>query len=226
MFGIDPTPFDLRLVAFRIPIRVHPSFWIFGALMRWDENHLDLVFMWVMCLFVSILVHELGHALMAEAFGWGSEIVLYWCGGLAFSQRNHNRTPWREIAVALAGPFAGFGLFFLTFAALIALPFMFPGGVHRNVGVVIGDLILINLIWGMVNLLPVLPLDGGHVCQHFLTWCQLRDPVRVTMYISIPVAMLASALFFWLGLQFAGILFAVLCLQNIVALQSPHSSSW
>jgi hypothetical protein len=114
MFGTEPTPFDVRLQAFRIPIRVHPSFWIAGAALSWNPDHLDFVFLWVMCLFVSILVHEMGHALMAEAFCWESEIVLYWGGGLAMSQRYHNRTPWREIAVSLAGPFAGFGLFALT----------------------------------------------------------------------------------------------------------------
>ena len=99
MFGLEPTPFDLRMVAFRIPIRVHPSFWIAGAVLSWNPERMDVMFMWVMCLFVSIMVHELGHALMGEAFGWPSEVLLYWCGGLALSQRQHDRTPWREIAV-------------------------------------------------------------------------------------------------------------------------------
>ena len=67
MLGLDPTPFDVRLVAFRIPIRVHPSFWVVSVLLSWNPDHLDLVFLWMICLFVSILVHELGHALVAEA---------------------------------------------------------------------------------------------------------------------------------------------------------------
>ena len=224
MFGIDPTPFDVRLIAFRIPIRVHPSFWIVGVLTGWNEDRLDLVFLWVMCLFISILVHELGHALMAEAFGWTSNILLYWGGGLAFSDRSHSRTPWRQIAVALAGPCAGFGLYGLTIAAVHLFPSLLR--THESVGFVIGQLIWINLYWGLVNLLPVLPLDGGHVCQHFLDWCRLRDPVRIATQISIPVAIAAAVFFFKTDHRFAGMLFACLCLQNIANLQSSRSAPW
>lgn len=194
--------------------------------MGWNPDHPrpDHVFMWVMCLFVSILIHELGHGLMAEAFGWASEIVLYWCGGLAFSHRHHDRTPWKEIAVALAGPFAGFGFFGLVVLIMIFAPASMSA--HDAFQFITWSLVGINLIWGLVNLLPVLPLDGGHVCQHFLDWCGLRDPVRAAMYISIPVSMLAATGFFMIGLRFAGILFAFLCLQNIAGLQAPRSSSW
>jgi stage IV sporulation protein FB len=220
MFGTEPTPFDVRLVAFRIPIRVHPSFWIAGAALSWNPDHLDYVFIWVMCLFVSILVHELGHALMAEAFRWESEVVLYWGGGLALSQRYHNRTPWREIAVSLAGPFAGFGLFALT---LLVEPLLQNQMHDRRVSMVIGSLIYINLYWGLVNLLPVLPLDGGQVCRSFLTWCRLRDPDRATATIGVVVAGLAAAFFFTQSRNnFAGIMFAMFCMQNIGFLQSDR----
>lgn len=221
MFGLDPTPFDLRLVVLRVPVRVHPSFWIAGVLLSWNPERLDVVFMWVMCLFISILVHEMGHALMCEAFGWAADIVLYWCGGLTFSQRHHSRTPWREIAVSLAGPFAGFGLYALTELALYLLP---ETPLHPNVYRVIGYLIHINLYWGLINLLPVLPLDGGQVCQSFLTWCRLKDPGHVTAVISMLTAGAAAAYFFNMERRasFAGMLFAMLCLQNMVALQSPR----
>lgn len=218
MFGTEPTPFDVRLVAFRIPIRVHPSFWIATALFSWNPDRLDLVFLWVMCLFVSILVHEMGHALTAEAFGWPSEIVLYWCGGLAYSQRNYNRTPWREIAVSLAGPFAGFGLFGLTVLAMFLLR---RTDVDPRVDWVLYQLVLINLFWGLVNLLPVLPLDGGQICRSFLTWCRIRNPFRASAMISVAFSGLAAAIFFsYFHLNFPGMLFAFLCLQNIMALQS------
>lgn len=218
MFGISPTPFDVRLIAFRVPIRVHPSFWIAATVLSWDPDHVDVVFLWVMCLFISIVVHELGHALMAEAFGWASEIVLYWLGGLTFSNRYFQRTPWREIAVSLAGPFAGFGLYGLTFAAMQLIPDDLD--LHRNVYITLIFLIQINLYWGLVNLLPVWPLDGGQVCQSLLTWCRLRDPVRPTLYISVIVSAAAAIYFFNQGSRsFAGMLFAMLCLNNVVSLQ-------
>ena len=167
MFGIEPTPFDLQFSLGRIPVRVHPGFWIVGVLGGWHPDDLRLTFIWVMCLFVSILIHELGHALVAEAFGWPSEILLYHFGGLAFSQRYHNHTPWRSIAVSIAGPAAGFALFGLIFLSLI-----FFGHTawfeDRYVEYAIGQLIFINLGWGLVNLAPVLPLDGGQICRSFL----------------------------------------------------------
>lgn len=221
MFGFDPTPFDLRLVAFRIPIRVHPSFWIASAVLGWNPDRLDLVFIWVLCVLISIMVHELGHALMAEAFGWASHIVMYWGGGLAFSERYSNRTPWREIAVSLAGPFAGFGLFALTIGVMFLIPA--DASLHPNVGRIFQNLIWINLFWGLVNLLPVLPLDGGQVTQSLLTWLRFRDPVRIALQISVVIAGAAALIFYTqLKMNFAGMLFAMLCLQNVAALQSPR----
>ena len=225
MFGLDPTPFDLRLVAFRIPIRVHPSFWIASILLGWQPDHPDLVFLWVLCVFVSILVHELGHALVAEALGWPSEIVLYLGGGLAISQRSARRTPWREIAVALAGPFAGFGLFGLTVAVqwflnqnrLLLHPYRYE---------VFFNLVWINLYWGLVNLLPVLPLDGGQVCRSLLELGRVRDPQRLTCQIGIPISGAMAAYFFSVEANFAGMMFALLCLQNITMLQQPTRSPW
>lgn len=222
MFGTEPTPFDVRLNVFRIPVRVHPSFWIVTALLNWDADRLDLVFIWVMCLFVSVLVHELGHALIAEAFGWRSHIVLYWCGGLAYSERYFNRSHWRDIAVSLAGPFAGFGLFFVTLTLHLLLPAQLVT-FNPYLEFILSSLIVINLFWGLVNLLPVLPLDGGQVSQSLLAILRVRSPDRLARQISVLFAGVAAIVFFSvLHMRFGGVLFAMLCLQNIMELQSPR----
>jgi Zn-dependent protease len=175
-----------------------------------------------MCLFVSVVVHELGHALVAEAFRWQSEIVLYWCGGVALSQRYHGRSPWKEIAVALAGPCAGFGLFGLVLGInflLTAFHVRQPAEMYQ----IYGMLIFINLFWGLVNLLPALPLDGGHVCQSLLEVLRSRNPLRTAMQISVLVAGGAAFVFFmYLDSHFAGMLFAMIALQNLAALQEPR----
>lgn len=225
MFGIEPTPFDVRLVAFRIPIRVHPSFWIVSILLGWEPDHLDLVFLWVMCLFVSIVVHELGHALVAEGFGWPSDIVLYFGGGLAISQRLSRRTAWREIAVSLAGPFAGFGFFALVQLVRWVLnsngwllnPYRFA---------TIEFLTWINLYWGLINLLPVLPLDGGHVCRSLLELCGVRDPQRLACQIGVLVGGTAAAYFFSTDQQFAAMMFAMFSIQNLAGMQPSNRSPW
>ncbi len=67
MFGVSETPYDLRFHALGIPVRVHPLFWLGSALLAGNSNDLPLIVTWVACVFISILVHEYGHGLMAKA---------------------------------------------------------------------------------------------------------------------------------------------------------------
>ena len=63
--------------------------------------------LWIICVFVSILIHEMGHVLMGRLFGAEGHIVLYSFGGLAIgSKRLADR--WQRIAVSFAGPLAQF----------------------------------------------------------------------------------------------------------------------
>ena len=71
MLGAAETPYDLRFSLLGIPVRIHPLFWAVTAVLgfRMNERNLPMVVVWVACVFVSILVHEYGHALMARNFG-------------------------------------------------------------------------------------------------------------------------------------------------------------
>lgn len=186
-----PTPYDLRWNILGIPVRVHPMFWLVSVVMGW--NTLDMgfqfLFIWIACIFASILIHELGHIGMGLAFGSRGHIVLYGFGGLAIgSNRLHQR--WQRVSVSFAGPLAGFTALGLLLLALWAGdPDSFPiylRFVQANLGLPMGDLwdmpglrripspmmlftvntlIFINLLWGLVNLLPIWPLDGGQICR-------------------------------------------------------------
>src|SRR5262245_11765466 len=107
----NPTPFDLRFSLFGIPVRVHPLFWLAGALGGWSASDPNLMFLWIGCLFVSILIHELGHARTAQCFGWPPQIVLYIFGGYAQYHPGWGRTMVRQVLILLAGPGAGFLLY-------------------------------------------------------------------------------------------------------------------
>ncbi len=220
MFNIGPTPFDVRLMAFRIPIRVHPSFWIAMAVFGWIPDHLPLTFLWVLCAFVSVLIHELGHAFTAESFGWPTEIVLYFGGGLAISERYQNNTAWRSIAVSIMGPAAGF----LLFGLLVGVE-----GMINRFGLLINDyrffifwhLKSINLYWGLLNLLPVLPLDGGRIFESLCVVFRLRDPVGTALKVGLVVGGAAAYYFFVVSKQqFAGMMLLMLSVQSYTALQS------
>src|SRR5258708_21488286 len=112
MFGtVAPTPYDVRFSLFGIPVRVHPFFWIASLLMGRGLHDRKLMLIWMACIFVSILVHELGHALTAQYFGWPPHIVLHAFGGYASYQPTWGHSTSRSILVSFAGPWAGFLLY-------------------------------------------------------------------------------------------------------------------
>ncbi|MEZ6147021.1 MAG: hypothetical protein R3B91_16710 [Planctomycetaceae bacterium] len=83
MFGpVQPTPYDLTFSLFGIPVRVIAWFWLTAVILGFSSVHIgpEYLLAWVAIVFVSILVHELGHALVAAAFGYPPRILLYHFG--------------------------------------------------------------------------------------------------------------------------------------------------
>src|SRR4051812_375028 len=108
MLGIPaPTPYDLRFRLLGIPVRIHPLFWLITLMMGWNGPDYQVALIWVACAFVSILVHEYGHGLMARSFGYRPFIILYGMGGLCVSE-GERQTPRERLAILLCGPGAGF----------------------------------------------------------------------------------------------------------------------
>ncbi len=221
MFGnVAPTPFDLNFSVFGIPVRVHPLFWLVAALLGWSAcgGDMKLLTLWMACVFVSILVHELGHALTAQSFGWPPHIVLYSFGGYASFQPSWGYTTARAILVLAAGPGAGFALFGLVLAGQLLM-------IHKGVEIpyyarqTIGFMEFINLWWGLVNLLPVYPLDGGQISREALTWWRPRGGFDISLKISLVVAGAAAVWLFSRHMTFNALLFASLAFDNLQMLQ-------
>lgn len=156
-------PFSWQFNLGRIPVVVEPSFWLISLLFCWDRYpRWDAMLSWVGAVFVSVLVHELGHALVAMALGCDVVAIrLYSFGGLTMFNRRLSR--WRDVLVSASGPFAGFFFGALIFAASLWFP---PH--TRLARYVLGDLLFVNFAWGIINLLPVPPLDGGHISRGVL----------------------------------------------------------
>jgi stage IV sporulation protein FB len=168
-----------RFRLFRVPFEVAGSFWLgclllsgLGTDISTTAGIIDLV-VWVACVFLSIVVHELGHALAGRAFGLEPAVLLYAMGGVTY--RFGAALPRaKSIVVSLAGPAFGFGLF----AVALGLSAFASGNEHpwfdrstlTGQGVMsgIGYLLFINLIWTLFNLLPILPLDGGQVFRDLM----------------------------------------------------------
>jgi stage IV sporulation protein FB len=245
MLGTSTTPYDLRFRLLDIPVRVHPLFWLVSALMGWQPNNIPAVLTWIGCVFVSILVHEYGHGLMAKRFHCSPSIVLYGMGGLCFSEAE--RSPRQRLAVLFAGPGAGFVLCAIVMV-ISSLALGITGREHlavikKLVGLTADPddlfslmekfpsspaiwiyqfMIMINLMWGAVNLLPVWPLDGGQAAQVVLSQVDRRNGVRRSHIVSLVTAGLFAA---WRGLAdqqnlYPAIFFGMLAFLNYQVLQS------
>jgi stage IV sporulation protein FB len=223
MFG-EGTPFDLQMHLARIPVRVIPTFWLMAAVLGWDPDRLDLVFLWVLCVFGSILFHELGHALTAAAFGYDPHIVLYHFGGYAAFFPDRELTPLKSLLITLAGPLPQLVLGILCLGAtLFVLPDltreMEPRLAHYLVRT--GHfLVAINIGWALLNLLPVLPLDGGQAMQALFAGLGARDPQDWALKLSVLMGALTTAGLYHLGVGFTALLFLMLTVQNVQALQA------
>jgi stage IV sporulation protein FB len=215
----EGTPFDLRMHIVRIPVRVIPTFWLVAAYLGWDPDRLDLVGVWILCMFFSILIHELGHALTAEAFGYESDITLWHFGGFARFNPGYHYPPYQQFLITLAGPFAGFALAALTFVAWIGLELQ-DLTANEIVMSAIWDLLYINIAWGLLNLLPVIPLDGGRLLEATLGIVGVRTATDWALKVSLVVGGLCAYGFFQIGQPGMGIMMALMALESFQQMQA------
>jgi Zn-dependent protease len=227
LFG-DPgtTQYDLRFSVLGIPVRIHPMFWLIAALLGSNGRpQLTDVAVFIGCMFVSILVHELGHALAARRFGWPPDIVLHGFGGFARFVPGFGYTRGKAIWISFAGPLAGFGLFAIAFAAelLIVRGIVLEQAWARalttnNAWPAISDtisiMIWINLVWGLFNLLPVFPLDGGQICAEMLNARGSYSGMKRTHQIGMITAVLGAGVFILWGMYLGAMMFGGLAYQN------------
>jgi Zn-dependent protease len=187
----EPTQFDLRWRMLGTHVRVHPLFWLVSALfgsnlLQMGEGTKGLAFLvlWILCVFVSILVHEFGHVLVGKLFGSAGYIILYGMGGLAVGSSDL-RNRWKRVAVFLAGPMAGFVLLLLAWFLWIKSGSLSTSLAFRAI---LLFLLEINLFWGLMNLLPIWPLDGGRVSREVCAWLAPSKGTRAALLISIVAA--------------------------------------
>ena len=149
-------------------LRVDLSFLIIVALFVASAYNPKLgvhyALLWAPVLFVSVLIHELAHAAAIGIFGYGaSDIVLGGMGGVTINRRKAR--PWHDMVISVAGPLASFGLAYLMKLIFSNVPFTRQ---DPMLAVFIPMMHQVNIWWGVFNLLPVSPLDGGHAVRNFL----------------------------------------------------------
>ncbi|MEZ2239385.1 site-2 protease family protein [Microcoleus sp.] len=130
------------------------SYSVWGPALAWSAG-LAVALM----LFGSVLLHELGHSLAAMSQGIKvNSITLFLFGGVA-SIDSESKTPGQAFQVAIAGPLVSFGLFLILGLGSQVLP-------RTNLLAIVTERVAeINLVLGLFNLIPGLPLDGGQVLK-------------------------------------------------------------
>ncbi|MEE8450783.1 MAG: site-2 protease family protein [Thermoguttaceae bacterium] len=199
-----------------------------------------------MAVFLSILIHELGHALVMRAHGYRPWVTLYGMGGLASynpgdAHGSRGPTALGQILISMAGPMAGFLLAALIVAPIVALDHVdefFPYGAgwpwikpyligSKQFTDFLMDMLYINIFWGLVNLLPVYPLDGGHVSREIFLVFNSRDGIRRSLILSIVTSVVLVALALNWDEWYIAVLFGYMGYSGYQTLQAyTHGRRW
>jgi Zn-dependent protease len=203
----------MAVTLFGIPVRIKLSFLfvisLLGMSMVRNRSADPLILagrlgIWLAVVLVSVIVHELGHALMARRFGAEVRIELWALGGLtSWKPGSRLITPAKRAAIAAAGSTLGF----LVGAA--AFPFwMMVGNAGDTLSLTLGWLVWVNLGWGLINWLPIRVLDGGHI---FGAVIDVLWPLRATtianylfLATSVTAAFVSYRMGFPIATMFAG----------------------
>ena len=209
----------MQIFSFRgIPIKLHYSFLILGAVwVIYNGFHLGLTGAAFaiglgLALFGSVLLHELGHALMAATYGISTRhITLYPFGGIAAIESEPN-PGLEEFFIALAGPAVNFILAGLLAPAMLIDLQLFS------------LLVGINLVMGIFNLIPAFPMDGGRILRSLLT---TKMSKKRSTIISLNLSFVWSAAFLIVGVYFQwyGLILVGLFLAYIIRVEKKRIST-
>jgi stage IV sporulation protein FB len=243
----QPTPADVHFEIAGIPIRVSGWFWVGATLLGFgicqsfaagDQRALlGYLIVWIGTVLVSLIVHELGHALAFRFFGQPAQIVIYHFGGLAIPSawgRRHSLRPLERLLVSAAGPAAQLLLAAAVVAGLRAAGYAVPfpiAAVGESLGLydgrriespllsaLAGFVLFVNVFWPLLNLLPVPPLDGGQIVREGMLALGIAGAHRIAGMLGVFVG---AGVAYWAYTHhepFLGIMFALLaasCWQGL-----------
>lgn len=150
---------------FGFPVHLDISFVIIMGILGWYPGAtLTDIVLWLLITPVAVLVHELGHAFVARTTGAEPAIALAGFGGVTSYVPPHPLSRGRSLAISLAGPFVGLALGGLLLLVREAFGDQIDGWPWTALQIGIFTCVA----WSLLNLLPVLPLDGGQAMRELL----------------------------------------------------------
>lgn len=223
-FSTDPNQQGtFRFKLFGFPISIHWSFLILPIL--WGSqsgpdaiDQTRSVLIYIIVFFISILGHELGHALAYRSFGGSAQIMIHAMGGMAVSHGSFNRK--QKIIITAAGPLFGLAMGIIC---LLLPMFLDLGSMSKYLIKFLNLMIFLNIFWSFFNLLPIIPLDGGQLLGHIM---HEKKPVLRGQIGGITAGLAALFLFLILGSIFGAILLGYLAYQNFKAADRARRGYW
>lgn len=189
-----------------IGVYLHWSFWLLPAWILMSAGGglagaVGLV-LFVFAIFGCVVLHELGHALMARHYGIGTrDITLYPIGGVASLERMPRR-PSQELAIALAGPAVNVVIAGVLFGILLVAGIGTQGLVFNVAGgSILLNLLAVNVALVVFNMLPAFPMDGGRVLRAFLA---MRVPYLRATEIAVRVGQGVAIVLAVIGMRTGG----------------------
>jgi Zn-dependent protease len=200
----------MKAVQFRvsgIPVRVEPIFFLIRGLLGWANGYEGAeIAVFLVVGGMSILIHELGHATAQRSFGAKPTVTLTGFGGYTLGPVQPRG---KSLVVTLAGPAAGFlaAILGVLLSQFVSGPDLVDTGIEI--------LIYVNILWGIFNLLPILPLDGGHLAADLFG-------LRNARYLSIAGAVTLGVLGLYLGAPVMAVIAFMFGSQSLNALRSER----
>lgn len=202
---------------FGFPVTVDISFLIVVGILGWYPGvALRDVVIWVVLAAAAVLVHELGHAFMARSTGAEPVITLAGLGGLTSYVPPGPVSRARSVAISVAGPAVGIvigGALLIVWAAVDVRSDLWESVLRLGVFTTLG--------WSLLNLLPILPLDGGQTLRELLPGGRAKREVRAAM-VSIGVSVVVAVVAVRAGLVFGSLMALFLIAINVMTIRSAR----
>lgn len=172
--------------------------------------------MWVAVVLFSILVHEFGHALTALYFNQEVEIELTGLGGMTY-QKGPRLKLWQEFLVVMNGPIAGLMLFLISFKLRKIL-----GDIPElmDKGLIMCE--LVNLYWNLINLIPIVPLDGGRLLNITLESMFGVPGIKFSLIFGTVLGVFLGMFLFSKGIMVLGAIMTMISFESFRAYQDAR----
>lgn len=210
----------MNFTCLNIPVRIHPTFWLFLVFFTqiYEDFSIESMILGLVMMF-SLLVHEYGHALTAAYFGAKPTINLEAFGGNA-QYNGAGMTRTQQFLITLNGPLFESLLIAISYFLLESDIF----NAHYYVEYILYVTMHLNIIWCLFNLIPVDPLDGGHMMCYLLTGKFQEKGYTASLWIGLTSVVLITPFLFYEGFNFFAAFLIICGMQTIQKLRDDKSS--